>query len=254
MQEADMERPQFGQRGITVNGEPVDVAASVARAVAQSAPSTESERLGPLKIFGILFIAFIFLAWLEALLSGTSLITPISPTLLWSLRGIGLVVGIAAAVVVVFGVGDGSLLRRGATLLFLPIMFAWGFGEIAYRISDWTEFGFSSQPFEQAQYPIDSISHGRRGARSTIQIDPFDTGDDTDIPVNFDQYHDLVKTSADSCVTVMQRKSPSGAIEIQTNGRYVLKEPEEVPVSRCGFTAASAKSVPSGSDNPWSKD
>lgn len=249
-----MQRPQFGQRGITVNGEPVNVAASVARSVSQSMPSTQSERVGALKIAGILFIAVIFLAWFEALLSGTSLITPISPALLWSLRGVGFVLGIGAAVVVVFGVGDGSLLRRGATLLFLPFMFAWGFGEIAYRISDWTEFGFSSQPFEQAQYPIDSISHGRRGARSTIKIDPFDTGDKTDIPVTTDQYHDLVKTSADSCVTVMQRKSASGAIEIQTNGRYVLSEPVEVPVSRCGFAAARAEPAPSGSDNPWSKD
>ncbi|MFM5895845.1 MAG: hypothetical protein ACKOQM_15640, partial [Novosphingobium sp.] len=164
------------------------------------------------------------------------------------------VVGIGAAVVVVFGVGDGSLLRRGATLLFLPFMIAFGFGEIAYRIADWTEFGFSSQPFEQAQYPIESVHHGRKGARNTIQIDPFDTGDSTDIPINYDQYHKLIGASSDSCVSVMQRKSASGAIEIQTNGRYVLKEPEDVPVSRCGFTAASAKSSPSGSDNPWSKD
>ncbi len=249
-----MQRPQFGQRGITVNGEAVNIAASVARSVSQQAPSTESERVGPLKIFGILFITFIFLAWLEALLSGTSLITPISQTLLWSLRGIGLVVGIGAAVVVVFGVADGSLLRRGATLLFLPFMFAWGFGGIAYRISDWTEFGFSSQPFEQTQYPIDSISHGRRGARNTIQIDPFDTGDTTVIPISYDQYRDLLKASADSCVTVMQRKSASGAIEIQTNGRYVLSTPGEVPVSRCGFDQAEAEPTPKGSSNPWSKD
>jgi len=249
-----MQRPQFGQRGITVNGEPVNVAASVARAMSQATPSSEGEQVGAPKIVGILFIAFIFLAWLEALLSGTSLITPISQTLLWSLRGIGFVIGIGAAVVMVFGIADGSLLRRGARLLFLPFMFAWGFGEIAYRISDWTEFGFSSQRFEQAQYPIDSISHGRRGARSTIKIDPFDTGDRTDIPVRTDQYQDLAKTSADSCVTVMQRKSASGAIEVQTNGRYVGSEPVEVPMSRCGFAAARTEPAPSGSDNPWSKD
>ncbi|MFM6931978.1 MAG: hypothetical protein ACKOUT_07025, partial [Novosphingobium sp.] len=237
-----------------VNGQPVNVAASVARSVPRSTPSSEGDRVGALKIAGILFIAFLFLAWLEALLSGTSLITPISGTLLWSMRGIGLVVGIGAAAVVVFGVGDGSLLRRGATLLFLPFIIAFGFGEIAYRISDWTEFGFSSQPFEQAQYPIESIHHGRKGARNSIQIDPFDTGDSTDIPVTSDQYRALLKTSADSCVTVMQRKSASGAIEIQTNGRYVLREPEEVPVGPCGFAPTVTKAVPGGSANPWSKD
>ena len=114
-----MQRPQFGQRGITVNGEAVNIAASVGRSVRQPTQRLGGEPVGALKITGILFIAFIFLAWLEALLSGTSLITPISQTLLWSLRGVGLVVGIGAAVVVVFGVAEGSLLRRGATLLFL---------------------------------------------------------------------------------------------------------------------------------------
>ena len=249
-----MQRPQFGQRGITVNGEAVNIAASVGRSVRQPTQRLGGEPVGALKITGILFIAFIFLAWLEALLSGTSLITPISQTLLWSLRGIGLVVGIGAAVVVVFGVAEGSLLRRGATLLFLPLMFAWGFGGIAYRISDWTEFGFSSQPFDPAEYPIDSISHGRRGARSTIQIDPFDTGDTTVIPISYDQYRKLLGASSESCVTVMQRKSASGAIEIQTNGRYVLSTPEEVPVSRCGFDQAEGEPTPKGSSNPWSKD
>lgn len=249
-----MQRPQFGQRGITVNGEPVSIAASVASSVAQSAPSAEGERLGALKIVGILFVAFLFLAWFEALLSGTSLITPINQTLLWTMRSLGLVVGIVVTVLTVLTMTETSLFKRGITVLVCPLLIAFGFGEIAYRISDWTEFGFSSQPFEQAQYPIESVHHGRKGARNTIQIDPFDTGDSTDIPINYDQYHKLIGASSDSCVSVMQRKSASGAIEIQTNGRYVLKEPEDVPVSRCGFTAASAKSSPSGSDNPWSKD
>ena len=249
-----MQRTQFGQRGATIDGQPVDVAASVARSVAKPSARSEGETVGLFKIVGIVCIAIVFLAWLEALLSGTSLITPISQTLLWSLRGIGLVVGIGAAVVVVFGVGDGSLMRRGATLLFLPLMFAFGFGEIAYRISDWTEFGFSSQPFESAQYPIASVNHGRRGARSTIQIDPFNTGDNTDIPVSYDQYHQLLTAYSGRCVTVMQRKSKSGAIEIQTNGRYMLSTPPEVPVARCGFDGKVAEPAATGSVNPWSKD
>lgn len=249
-----MQPPQFGQRGITVNGEPVNVAASVARSVAQSAPSAEGERVGALKIVGILFIAFLFLAWFEALLSGTSLITPINQTLLWTMRGLGLVVGIVVTVLTVLTMTETSLFKRGITVLVCPLLIAFGFGEIAYRISDWTEFGFSSQPFEQAQYPIESIHHGRKGARNSIQIDPFDTGDSTDIPVTSEQYRALLKTSADSCVTVMQRKSPSGAIEIQTNGRYVLREPEEVPVGPCGFAPTATKAGPGGSANPWSKD
>ncbi|MFM5917923.1 MAG: hypothetical protein ACKOOL_10385 [Novosphingobium sp.] len=250
-----MQRPQFGQRGVTVNGEPVNVAQSVARSVAQSAPRSEEERVGGLKIVGILFITVLFLAWFEALLSGTSLITPINQTLLWGMRGLGLIVGIVVTVLTVLTMTETSLFKRGITVLVCPLLIAFGFGEIAYRISDWTEFGFSSQPFEPAQYPIDSVSHGRKGARNTIRIDPFDTGDSTEIPVTYDQYHDLLKTSADSCVTVMQRKSASGAIEIQTNGRYMLKEPDLVPVGPCGVTAVISKTgSDSASSNPWSKD
>lgn len=249
-----MQRPQFGQRGITVNGEPVNVAASVARSVAQPTQRSDSEPVGALKIVGILFITFIFLAWLEALLSGTSLITPINQTLLWSMRGFGLIVGIVVTLLTVLAMSDVSLIRRGLTLLFCPLLIAFGFGEIAYRVSDWTEFGFSSQPFEPAQYPIESTSHGRKGARSTIRIDPFDTGDSTDIPIRYEQYRELMGASSETCVTVMQRKNASGAIEIQTNGRYVLSEPAEAQVSRCGFSSSSTKAAAGNSDNPWSKD
>lgn len=249
-----MDRPQFGQRGAMINGQPVGVAASVARSVAQPSASQAGEQVNLLGIVGILSGALLFLAWLEALLSGTSLITPISQTLLWTMRGIGLVVGLGVTVVVVFGVADGSLLRRGATLLLLPIMFAFGIGELAYRISDWGEFGFSSQQFEPAQYPIASIRWGRKGARDTIRIDPFKTDDSTDIPINSEQYHALRDSGDYGCVTVMQRKSISGAIEISTNGRYMWSKPEEVAVARCGFNGAGATPAPTGSANPWSKD
>ena len=249
-----MQQRQFGQRGATINGQPVDIAASVAQSVSRPSAPSIGERVNLLAIIGMLSGTLLFLAWLEALLSGTSLITPISQTLLWTMRGIGLVVGLVVTVVVVFGVADGSLLRRGATLLFLPLMFAFGIGELAYRISDWTEFGFSRQPFEQEQYPIESIRWGRKGARNSIQIDPFKTGDNTDIPINSDQYHALRKSSSDSCVTVMQRKSASGAVEIATNGRYMWSKPGDVPVTRCGFSDTQVGPAVTGSGNPWSKN
>ena len=249
-----MQQPQFGHRGATINGQPVDIAASVAQSVSRPSAPRTGERVNLLAIVGIVCGALLFLAWFEALLSGTSLITPINQTLLWTMRGIGLVVGLVVTVVVVLGVADGSLLRRGATLLFLPLMFAFGIGELAYRISDWTEFGFSSQPFEQEQYPIESISWGRKGARDTIRIDPFKTGDNTEIPVNSDQYHVLRKSGSDSCVAVMQRKSASGAAEIKTNGRYMWNKPDDVPVTRCGFSESHVGPAVTGSGNPWSKD
>ena len=249
-----MQRPQFGQRGATINGQPVDVAASVTRTLSRPTAQHGGERVNLLAIVGIVCGALLFLGWFEALLSGTSLITPISQTLLWTMRGIGLVVGLVVTVVVVFGVADGSLLRRGATLLILPILFAFGIGELAYRISDWTEFGFSSQAFEQAQYPIESIDWGRKGARDTIRIDPFKTGDNTEIPINSQQYHALRDSGDYGCVTVMQRKSKSGAVEIATNGRFMWSKPEQVAVARCGYGGAVATPAPTSSDNPWSKD
>ena len=249
-----MQRSQFGQRGATINGEPVSQRASSAPTAPRPSTDTDSERTPPVRVIVLLFIAVMFLAWLEALVSGTSLITPINQTLLWGMRGAGLVIGFVVSLVAVLIMTDTALWRRGLTLLFCPFLIAFGFGEMAYRISDWAEFGFSNQQFESAQYPIKSISDGRKGARDTIQIDPFDTGDTTNIPVMANQYHVLVKSSADSCVTVMQRQSKSGAIEIATNGKYMWSTPEQVPVARCGFASAEATPVLTSADNPWSKD
>ena len=249
-----MQRSQFGQRGATINGEPVRQRASSAPASPRGSSDTDEERAPPVRVIVLLFIAVMFLAWLEALISGTSLITPINPTLLWGMRGAGLAIGFVVSLVAVLIMTDTALWRRGLTLLFCPFLIAFGFGEMAYRISDWAEFSFSNQQFESAQYPIKSISDGRKGARDTIQIDPFDTGDTTNIPVTADQYHVLVKSSADSCVTVMQRKSKSGAIEIATNGKYMWSTPEQVPVARCGFDPTQAAPAIKGAANPWNKD
>ena len=207
-----------------------------------------------MRVIVLLFIAVMFLAWLEALISGTSLITPINQTLLWGMRGAGLVIGFVVSLVAVLIMTDTALWRRGLTLLFCPFLIAFGFGEMAYRISDWAEFGFSSQQFESAQYPIAAMHWGRKGARNSIEIDPFKTGDTTYIPVAADQYHALRGASSDHCVTVMQRKSASGAIEIATNGQFMWSTPEQVPVARCGFAPSEAAPVITGSDNPWSKD
>ena len=249
-----MQRSQFGQRGATINGQPVSPRASAASASPRTSTDTDEGRTPAVGLIALAFVVFMFLAWFEALVSGTSLITPINQTLLWGMRGAGLVIGFLVSLVAVLTMYETALWHRGLTLLVCPFLIAFGFGEMAYRISDWAAFGFSNQQFESAQYPIVSISHGRKGARSTIQIDPFDTGDTTNIPVTTDQYHALVKSSADSCVTVMQRKSKSGAIEIVTNGRYMWSTPEQAPVACCGFAPTEATPVITGADNPWSKN
>ena len=249
-----MQRSQFGQRGATINGEPVSQRASATPASPRTSTDTDGERTSAVRVIVLLFIAVMFLAWLEALLSGTSLITPINQTLLWGMRGAGLVIGFVVSLVAALAMTDTSWWRRVLTVLVLPFLIAFGFGEIAYRISDWTEFGFSSQKFEEEQYQIASIHWGRKGARDTIQIDPFETGDNTDIPISNDQYKDLRLASAESCVTVMQRKSASGAIEIATNGQYMLSTPEPAQVTRCGFAPAEVQPAIAGAANPWSKN
>lgn len=240
---------EFGKRGATVDGRPIDDLASQVTPRSLHSPDSSTEQVSWPKIAAMICAILLFLAWFEALLAGTSLITPISQTLLWTMRGIGMVVGLIVTVVAVVAMSDVSMWRRILTLLICPFLVAFGFGEVAYRIADWTEFGFSSQPFAPAQYPIASIHHGRKGARNTIQIDPFATGDSTDIPISTDQYQDLRTASAESCVTVMQRKSASGAIEITTNGEFMWNTPEPVPVALCG----GATPVQSGGSNPWSK-
>lgn len=249
-----MQRPQFGLRGATVNGQPVSQRARSARAAPRASSDGGGERSGRLGVIGILCGALVFLCWLEALLSGTALITPINQTLLWSMRGAGLAIGFAVTLLAVLAMDDTALWHRGLTLLVCPFLIAFGSGAMAYRIADWTEFGFSNQQFEQAQYPIAAMHWGRKGARNSIEIDPFKTGDTTYIPVAADQYHALRGASSDHCVTVMQRKSKSDAIEIATNGQFMWSTPAHVPVARCGFAPAEATPVITSADNPWSKD
>ncbi len=248
-----MQRQQFGQRGATINGEPVSRTGDLAASPPRNSAAVRGEPVPAMGIVAIVCAALVFLTWLEALVSGTSLITPINQTLLWGMRGAGLVIGFVGTLVAALAMTDTSWWRRVLTVLVLPCLIAFGFGELAYRISDWKEFGFSNQQFEAAQYPIDSIRWGRKGARNTIRIDPFETGDNTDIPISSDQYDDLRGASGDSCVTVMQRKSASGAIEIATNGRYMLSTPEAVQVTRCGFDGTAATPAATSTGNPWSK-
>lgn len=255
-----MQQGQFGRRGAVLNGAPLQDSASTARPPrpAPERPSyvdPDGTYNGWRWVVVALVVMLVVLAWLEAMFSGTSLITPLNETVLWTMRGIGAVVGLGVGLLLFARVRDQSSTAKAlVTVLFTPLMFAFLFNEIAWRVADWSEFGFSQQAFEPARYPIDHISPGRKGRRDVVAIDPFNVGEDTEIPVSDAQYDELRETSAASCITVMQRRSPSGAIEILNDGEYTLREPAPVEVSPCiGSAPGVAPSASSGSANPWSK-
>lgn len=171
----------------------------------------------------------------ESLLSGTSLITPVSTAFLWTLRGIGLVVGIALMALLwnTANFQANSAPRQWLTALLFPFIMGFAFGEVGWRMADWWEFAGSGAHWEVASYPIADVHHGRRSAYDSIEIDPFAVGDKTDIPVSRDQYAELLTTYSGQCIQVSQRHSASGAIEIRTDGRHNLTAPAMAIVGSC---------------------
>ena len=205
-------------------------AASGATIAAPAIDPTERNRW----LIIILMIVPSFFA-VESLLSGTSLITPVSTTFLWTLRGIGLVVGIALMALLwnTDNFQANSAPRKWLTVLVFPLFMAFGFGEMGWRMADWWEFAGSGAQWEVANYPIADVHHGRRSAYDSIEIDPFNVGDKTDIPVSKDQYRELLTTYSGQCIQVSQRHSASGAIEIRTDGRHNLTAPAPAVVGPC---------------------
>ena len=173
------------------------------------------------------------LAWGEALFSSTALITPINHQMLWAMRGLGAIAGVLlwAAMVTHERYERNNILREILIALVAPVMVGFIFDSIAWRVADWYHFAGSKAAWEEVQYPIKSLHHGRKGARNTIEIDPFNTGESADIPVSSDQYYDLRSAPSTACVTVLQRRNAAGAIEIVTDGRYVLSTPKPVVIS-----------------------
>lgn len=170
----------------------------------------------------------------DGLLSGTSLITPVNETFLYVMGLAGFVLGIPLAIATVLkphkpmGLGMKILI-----VLFLPAMTWFSGMMLAWRIADWKEFAFSSEPFVEARYPVTYQSPSTRFYKyDAFEIDPFDTGG-TDIPVPSDQFDAVFPHGSDMCITVLQRQSPSGAIEIRTDGVLNLSPPAPVKLTPC---------------------
>jgi hypothetical protein len=170
---------------------------------------------------------------IEAAFAGTALITPVDQTLLTVMRGLGAVTGLLLGIAIVVTTGGMGIFRGALTVLFLPLMIGYLFNGVGWRMADWWEFGLSARPFESARYPVLRADSGRKGARDTLEIDPFKTGEPTSIPIPGDQYEAVWSKASDYCITVQQRRSASGAIEIRTDGSFTLLTPPAAKLDRC---------------------
>ena len=225
----------FGRRGAQLMQAP----ASASPAVSQP-PSTDwGDRFSvdwrsAGRLAAILSLAPLALLCLDALLSGTTLITPISPLFVNIMRGVGLALGVPLALfTVVSPAVQMGIVRKGLVLLFLPIFTAFAGGEAAWRIADWTEFSFSSAAYAPATYPIIRANRGRKGRRDSVEIDPFNLRDATAIAVPSAQFQSIRENASDYCITVMQRRSASGAIEILNDGVLNLSGPAPATLTEC---------------------
>jgi hypothetical protein len=251
-----MQQGQFGRRRAILNGTLIAADSPTPRQVrpARERPAyvnSDGTFNGWRWVVTTLVITIIAIAWVEALFSGTALITQLDETVLWTMRGLGAAIGLGVGLLLFAKIAqENSTAKAVLTVLVMPLMFGFLFDGIAWRAADWASFGFSQQAFEPARYPIDSISPGRKGRRDVIEIDPFDTGEHANIPMSDAQYRELITTPASYCVTVMQRREPSGAIEILTDGEYTLHEPAPVEVGPCDGSSATSES----SSNPWSRE
>ncbi len=266
-----MQQPQFGRRGAMLNGEAIGGGAPAQpqyqpqyQPQPQPRPEARESHIdedgtytGWRWIVVTLIGTIVVLAWLEALFSGTALITPINSTVEWIMRGIGLAVGIVTIALIWQRIHENSPgWRAWLTVAMTPLLFAVMFDGIAWRVADWTAFGFSQQPFVKTYYPIKYVSHGRKGRRDSIEINPFHTGT-TDIPIPDEQYDQLWRNHDGMCVGVWQRENAAGAIQIQTDGEYTMGEPEWADVTDCGAPSESSSSRsarPASGSNPWAKD
>lgn len=185
-----------------------------------------------------IIVGAFFCFWIgESLLSDTSLITSISTELSYTFRGIGLTVGLIVGIAFAIGAEDG-LFKKMLIFLLAPLLVATVFEGLAWRMANMWEFGLSNAPFEWAEYPVKHVTPNTNPTKSwykkdSLEIDPFDTGIGTDIPVPSDQFEEIWLQADEFCVVVEQRRAPNGAIQIRTKGQVMLGTPVPIELTRC---------------------
>jgi len=177
----------------------------------------------------------LLILFVDSLFSGTELITPIDHGGLVVMRSLGAVDGLLLWFMIRTqpAIRNRALPRRMIVCIACPLIMMLAFDSLSWRLANWGAFGFSDAPFETATYPIKAVDYGRKGRRDTVEIDPFKVGESSHLPLPSWQYSQLREANGFSCVTVQQRRSASGAIQVRTDGQYVLREPAPLVITTC---------------------
>ncbi len=189
-------------------------------------------------IIGIL-LSFPFMAWIEGLATGAALITPMDHWLLWLARGIGFFGSAGALYLILVRSRRERVnpLKRALVILLLAVFGALSADFFIWHAVHFYEFARSTAKVEQVVYPLTDLSRhrSRRGLFISYdaEIDPFDTGEALALPIPEEQYFELREIGAPLCITVGQRRSESGAIEVETNSKFSWNRPARLKIERC---------------------
>lgn len=172
---------------------------------------------------------------IEPLVVRAELITPISGYALWPMRAFGLMTGLA---LVISTPRDGRVdwkgRLRGAVSLVVGCAVGAALADaLTWRAARFLEFGLSDQPFVAATYPLTAGWDGRLVGKGQIRIDPFGTGQPLVIRIAPGQLGYGLAPQLPLCITVMQRRSASGAIEVQTEPWRPFETPSVKKIQPC---------------------
>ncbi|QKG71460.1 hypothetical protein [Erythrobacter mangrovi] len=183
------------------------------------------------------FVSILAVISIDDFFSDSVLVTPINPDLNFGVTATCAVLGFALAFWRLLN-RTGRRRRLGDYLvvfLVAPLLAGmWG-NVTVWRMAEHLAFFGSDASWEPAVYPVQSFVRNTRRRRPDtykIKIDPFGARN-VDIPIPYAQYDQFRRSSAPVCVTVLQRESPSGAVQIITNGGLDLGTPEPVQLHSC---------------------
>ena len=175
---------------------------------------------------------------LDALAAGTSMITPLpdGASFYASVTGAALGLLIGGYLWLTKPGMRGIRITIGMLIGFPLFIGAWA-NMMLWRAVEHVHFDFSDAKWEQAAYPVEYFSTPSRRSfgfdRYSVEIDPFDVGGNTDIPLPEWQWQMYYLHRDSLCVVVEQRKSKGGHIQVKTDGSLKWSEPEPVQFVPC---------------------
>lgn len=172
---------------------------------------------------------------IEPLVVRSELITPLSGYVLWPMRLFGLLTGlsIALASFEATQVDWKGWLNRAVLLVCSCGLGMAAFDALTWRAARWYEFGLSNQPFVAKTYVLSLNSYGRYVHKARVRLDPFETGQPLVIHVPPHQLGAWEWSGKPLCITVMQRQSRTGAVEVKTEAWRPFRTPVPKPIEPC---------------------